>query len=113
MAHSYWQCASCRASSTRRALRSRSGSQRPGTSPRRRIAPRHWDSARVLGLLYQTPWTMLHRFRTAMVRPDRELLSGDVEVDESLIGAPSPSCSSRLEPRRSRTASSWSARNRS
>lgn len=38
---------------------------------------------RVLGLAsYQTAWAMLHRFRRAMVRPDRELLTGTVEVDE-------------------------------
>jgi len=35
---------------------------------------------------YQTAWTMLHRFRTAMVRPQRELLSGRVEVDETFFG---------------------------
>ena len=39
---------------------------------------------RVLGLgSYQTAWTMLHRFRRAMVRPGREQLNGLVEVDES------------------------------
>ena len=38
---------------------------------------------RVLGLnSYQTAWAMLHRFRRAMVRPDRDLLTGTVEVDE-------------------------------
>jgi transposase-like protein len=38
---------------------------------------------RVLGLgSYQTAWAMLHRFRRAMVRPDRDLLAGTVEVDE-------------------------------
>ena len=38
---------------------------------------------RVLGLnSYQTAWAMLHRFRRAMVRPDRNLLTGTVEVDE-------------------------------
>ena len=41
---------------------------------------------RVLGLnSYQTAWTMLHRFRRAMVRPDRDLLSGIVEVDEVFL----------------------------
>jgi transposase-like protein len=41
---------------------------------------------RVLGLgSYQTAWTMLHRFRRAMVRPGRDLLHGLVEVDESYI----------------------------
>lgn len=41
---------------------------------------------RVLGLgSYQTAWTMLHRFRRAMVRPDRERLKGLVEVDETYL----------------------------
>jgi len=42
---------------------------------------------RVLGLgSYQTAWAMLHRLRSAMVRPGRERLSGDVEVDETVFG---------------------------
>ena len=42
---------------------------------------------RVLGLgSYQTAWTMLHRFRRAMVMPERGLLTGTVEVDETFIG---------------------------
>lgn len=41
---------------------------------------------RVLGLgSYETAWTMLHRLRRAMVRPDRDLLHGEVEVDESYL----------------------------
>jgi len=41
---------------------------------------------RVLGLgSYQTAWTMLHRFRRAMVRPGRERLHGEVEVDETYL----------------------------
>lgn len=41
---------------------------------------------RVLGLTsYQTAWAILHRFRRAMVRPDRDLLSGTVEVDEAYL----------------------------
>lgn len=41
---------------------------------------------RVLGLgSYQTAWAMLHRFRCAMVRPDRERLKGLVEVDETYL----------------------------
>jgi transposase-like protein len=41
---------------------------------------------RVLGLGgYETAWTMLHRFRRAMVRPDRERLKGTVEVDETYL----------------------------
>jgi len=42
---------------------------------------------RLLGFgSYQTIWTMLHRFRTAMIRPGRDRLSGQVEVDETYIG---------------------------
>lgn len=41
---------------------------------------------RVLGLgSYETAWAMLHRLRRAMVRPDRELLHGDVEIDETYL----------------------------
>ncbi|WP_444814928.1 IS1595 family transposase [Variovorax brevis] len=41
---------------------------------------------RVLGLgSYQTAWTMLHRFRSAMIRPGREKLKGVVEVDETYM----------------------------
>ena len=42
---------------------------------------------RVLGLAsYETAWTWLHKLRRAMVRPDRDRLSGWVEVDETLVG---------------------------
>ena len=42
---------------------------------------------RVLGLnSYQTAWSWLHKMGRAMVRPGRSLLSGRVEVDETLIG---------------------------
>lgn len=41
---------------------------------------------RVLGLgSYQTAWTILHRLRRAMVRPERERLHGVVEVDEVYV----------------------------
>lgn len=41
---------------------------------------------RVLGLgSYETGWTMLHRLRRAMVRPTRQLLTGEVEIDESYL----------------------------
>jgi transposase-like protein len=41
----------------------------------------------MLGLgSYETAWAWLHKLRRAMVRPDRELLSGVVEVDESFVG---------------------------
>jgi transposase-like protein len=42
---------------------------------------------RVLGTKsYQTSWSWLHKLRRAMVRPGRDRLSGDVEVDESFLG---------------------------
>jgi len=37
---------------------------------------------------YQTAWSLCHKLRRAMVRPDRELLSGVTEVDETYVGAP-------------------------
>ncbi|MGH8790799.1 MAG: IS1595 family transposase [Cupriavidus necator] len=39
---------------------------------------------------YQTAWAMLHRLRSALVRPDRERLRGRVEVDETYIGGIEP-----------------------
>ena len=39
---------------------------------------------------YQTAWAMLHRLRAVLVRPDREQLSGTVEVDETFIGGQEP-----------------------
>jgi len=42
---------------------------------------------RVLGLgSYRTAWTWLQKLRRAMVRPGRDRLHGNVEVDESLVG---------------------------
>ncbi len=46
---------------------------------------------RLLGFgSYQTAWTMLHRFRTAMVRRGRDRLTGTVEVDETFVGGIRP-----------------------
>ena len=42
---------------------------------------------RVLGLgSYQTAWAWLHKLRRAMVRPGRDRLNGEVEVDETYVG---------------------------
>ena len=41
---------------------------------------------RTLGTSYRVAWTMLQRYRVAMVRAERERLLGEVEVDETLIG---------------------------
>ena len=35
---------------------------------------------------YQTAWEWLHRLRRAMVRPNRERLSGIIEMDEAYVG---------------------------
>lgn len=35
---------------------------------------------------YETAWAWLHKLRRAMVRPDRDRLSGVVEVDETFVG---------------------------
>jgi len=41
---------------------------------------------RHLGCSYQTAWAWLHKMRPVMVRPDRERLAGEVEVDEGYVG---------------------------
>lgn len=45
----------------------------------------------VLGLgSYQTAWAWLHKLRRAMVRPGRDRLTGEVEVDETYVGGVEP-----------------------
>jgi transposase-like protein/Zn ribbon nucleic-acid-binding protein len=36
---------------------------------------------------YETAWTWLHKLRKTMVRPNREMLAGNIEVDETYLGA--------------------------
>lgn len=44
---------------------------------------------RVLGLgSYETAWTWLHKLRRAMVRPGRDCLFGEIEIDEAYVGGP-------------------------
>jgi transposase-like protein len=44
---------------------------------------------RILGLgSYKTAWTWLHKLRRAMVRQERDKLSGRIEVDEAYFGSP-------------------------
>ena len=55
------------------------------------MSQKHGASAlglkRVLGLgSYNTAWAWLHKLRRAMVRPGREQLTGEVEVDETYVG---------------------------
>jgi transposase-like protein len=39
---------------------------------------------------YETAWAWLHKFRRAMVRPGRDKLTGEVEVDETYVGGVAP-----------------------
>ena len=42
---------------------------------------------RLLGIgSYRTAWMMLHKLRSAMVRPGRDRLTGNIEVDEAYVG---------------------------
>jgi transposase-like protein len=46
---------------------------------------------RLLGLgSYHTAWQWLHKLRRAMVRPNRDRLSGTVQVDETYVGGVKP-----------------------
>ena len=46
------------------------------------------DLQQELGLgSYKTAWTLHHKLRQAMVSPERQQLSGEIEVDETFIGA--------------------------
>ena len=57
---------------------------------------------KLLGLgSYETAWTWLHKLRRAMVMPGRDLLRGDVEVDETYVGGDEPGLSGgRVQPPR-------------
>jgi hypothetical protein len=43
---------------------------------------------RQLDLSYDAAWLLLHKLRRAMVVPDREKLSGIIEMDETWVGGP-------------------------
>ena len=48
---------------------------------------------RVLGKnRYQTAWSWLHNWQSAMVSPERQPLIGTVEVDETLVGGKDYGC---------------------
>lgn len=45
---------------------------------------------RIMGFgSYRTAWSWLHKLRRAMVRPDRDRISGTIEVDETFVGGAS------------------------
>ncbi|MFH1157333.1 MAG: IS1595 family transposase [Pseudomonadota bacterium] len=55
----------------------------------------------VLGLgSYHMAWEWLHKLRRAMVRPDRDRLSGSVEMDETVIGGAHKGRLGRGDPRK-------------
>lgn len=58
-------------------------------------APKNGVSAKTLHRLrgvgsYQTAWAMRHRFRCASGHAEHDPLSGNVEVDETMIGGVRP-----------------------
>ena len=59
------------------------------TSSKIGVSATHLQREMQLGS-YQTAWALLHRYRSVMVRPGRDRLTGDVEVDESFLGGPEP-----------------------
>lgn len=51
---------------------------------------------RQLGLKrYETAFHMMHKIRSTLVAPGRELLHGEVEVDDTFIGGKDPDCDGR------------------
>lgn len=57
---------------------------------------------RALGLgSYESSWLLLHKLRRAMVRPGRDLLSGEVEVDESYVAGRPPARADAARAKRS------------
>ena len=60
---------------------------------------------RILGLgQYRTAWIWLHKLRRAMVRAQRDRLSGCVEVDEIYVGGPEKGAPGRSRGRKSLVA---------
>jgi transposase-like protein len=68
---------------------------------------------RALGLgCYQTAWAWLHKLRRAMVRPGRDRLAGEVEVDESYVGGKETGVSGRQTTKKSVVAIAAEVRGR-
>jgi transposase-like protein len=68
---------------------------------------------RLLGFSrYETVWVWLHKLRRAMVRPGRDRLFGEVEVDETYVGGEEPGVSGRETQTKSIVAVAAEARGR-
>ena len=50
---------------------------------------------------YQTAWAWLHKLRRAMVRPGRDQLTEEVEVDETYVGGVETGVSGRETEKKS------------
>jgi transposase-like protein len=92
MANGRWLCVGCRAQVSVTAGTIFQDSKLPLTMWFRAMwqltSQKNGESAvglqRQLGLVsYKTAWTMLHKLRRAMVRPDRGRLQGVIEVDDA------------------------------
>jgi transposase-like protein len=68
---------------------------------------------RKLGLgSYQTAWSWLQKIRSAVVRPNREPLAGEVEIDESYVGGPEPGKPGRAAEKKTIVAAAVEKRGR-
>jgi transposase-like protein len=90
-----WRCASCRRETSVTAGTIFAGTRQPLETwfaacwyvTNQKLGVSALGLQRVLGLgRYETAWAMLHKLRRAMVRPGRDRLAGEVEVDESYVG---------------------------
>ena len=91
----WWMCAECglKTSATAGTIFHRSHTSLSSwfaaiwfvTSQRNGVSARGLQDALGFGS-YETAWAWLHKLRRAMVRPERELLSGVVELDQSFLG---------------------------
>jgi len=93
----------------RRQVSATAGTIFEGTRKLRRWFLAAWEvtsqkyGASALGLMrtvglgsYETAWAWLHKLRRAMVRPERDQLSGEVEVDETYLGQEEPGVRGRM-----------------
>lgn len=94
-----WRCASCRLESSVTAGTVLADTRLPLTTwlaatwyvTNQKSGVSALSLQRALGLArYETAWTLLHKLRRAMVRPGRDRLAGEIEVDETFVGPQAP-----------------------